>query len=194
MGYIDGMIVQSGGSESHVVYIMEALARQFPYTIWKIGGKVNRTTRGGSFSFHSVGRACDIYLDAFDPVDKALGDLLFEMFYLHSTALLIDHVIWNSRIWSTEAGGCPSAYTGSGGPHTNHIHVAFKKNPTKAMPLKIVQLCKEVHGKFVKSSGDAQDRADGLYGKAFDPKRPNVRLTGKQRKKIMLKNMGMEGA
>jgi hypothetical protein len=44
------------------------------------------------------------------------------------------------------------------------------------------------------SSGDAADRFDGIYGKAFNPKKPNVRLTKEQRRKIMLKNMNMQGA
>lgn len=193
MGYINGMIVQSSGSKPHVVFIMETLAKQFPYTIWKIGGYKNRTTAGGGFSFHSVGRACDIYLDAFDPVDKILGDLLFEMFHCNADMLLVDHVIWNSQIWSAEKGG-PRVYQGSGGPHTNHIHVGFKKNPSKSIPVFFVILCKIVHHKFINSSGDAEDRARGLYGQAFNPKRPNKRLTKKQRKKILLENMMMQGA
>ena len=195
MGYIDGMLVQSDGSEPHVVFVMETLAGQFPYTIWKIGWKADRKTHGGGFSFHSVGRACDIYLDAFDPVDRTLGNLLSEMFSLNADELLVDHVIWNSYMWSTETRSmAPKPYKGSGGPHTNHIHVAFKPNPTGIRPFKIVTLSREVHRKYVLSSGDASDRAAGLYGKAFDPKRPDTRLTVKQRKKIMLANMGMEGA
>jgi len=78
---INGMIVQSDGSKPHVVYIMKALANAFPNIIWKIGGKVNRTTWSGGFSAHSAGRAWDIYLDAHDPLDKKLGDLLFRLFY-----------------------------------------------------------------------------------------------------------------
>jgi len=195
MGYIDGMIVQSDGSEPHVVFIMETLAKQFPYSIWKIGGKVDRDTWGGGFSSHSIGRACDIYLDAFDPLDYVLGNDLAQMFALNPTELLVDHVIWNNRTWSTDIESiAPEVYKGSGGPHTDHVHVAFKANPSKSLPLSIVNLCKQVHVKFVQSSGDASDRSEGSYGKAFNPKRPNTRLTKKQRKKFMLANMGMEGA
>src|SRR4051794_31951863 len=62
---------------------------------------VHRATRGGSFSFHSQGLACDIYLDANDPLDMKLGDILFRMFYLQSAYLKVDHTIWNGQIWST---------------------------------------------------------------------------------------------
>ena len=189
MPFIDGMLVQSSGSRLHVVSIMEALAKQFPYTIWKIGGMVPRTTRTGGYSAHSTGRAIDIYLDAGDPLDRNLGDLLFAMFHRNATALKVDHEIWNSRIWSQSEGG-PRAYAGGNGPHTNHIHVAFLNEPLTARSTQIVGLCKQVHDQS--SSGVGGDRAAGVEGKAFDPRRPNVRLTRYQRYKIKLENMGME--
>src|SRR5262245_4867861 len=99
MPIIDGMLVQSDGSRPHVVYIMHRLAKTFPNVIWKLGGRVNRTTHGGGFSAHSVGRAIDIYLDAGDPLDRKLGDLLFEMFHTHASNLKVDHTIWNSKWW-----------------------------------------------------------------------------------------------
>lgn len=201
MGYIKGMIVQSDGSKPHVVFIMETLAKQFPYTIWKIGGKVSRTTAKGTPSAHSTGRACDIYLEAGDPLDKKLGDLLFNMFHQNAVDLKVDHTIWNRHIWSHNTGG-PLDFTNdlkkdpltNGGAHTNHIHVAFKNEPLTSRPMSIVHLCQQVHARYIMGGDGAADRAEGLYGKAFDPKHPNTRLTAGQRKQILLKNMGMVGA
>ena len=194
MPIIDGMLVQSGGSKPHVIFIMHTLSKQFPYNIWKIGGKVDRTTAAGGFSHHSEGRACDIYLDAFDPQDKQLGDLLFEMFYLNATELKVDHTIWNSRIWSVVTLGGPSAYTNAAnGPHTDHVHVAFKDEQLNVEPLNFVALCKQVYENYVLNGDNVVDRADGLYGKAFNPKKPNKRLTQEQRRVIMTVKMGFKG-
>lgn len=192
MPIIDGMLVQSGGSKPHVAHIMHTLAKSFPNVIWKIGGKVDRTTAGGGFSAHSVGRAADIYLDAFDPLDLKLGNLLFQMFQIHARLLKVDHTIWNG--WISDDGGAPTAYTGNGGPHTNHVHVAFKDDHLEILPFAFDALCALAVAAYVTGGDGAADRYDGLYGKAFDPKRPNVRLTRSQRHNILLKNMGMEGA
>jgi hypothetical protein len=192
MPEINGMIVQSGGSKPHVVYIMHALAHAFPNIIWKIGGKVDRTTWGGGFSAHSVGRACDIYLDAKDPLDKKLGDLLFRLFYTHPVELKTDHVIWDGHWWHSGTG--PTTYSGSGGPHRDHVHVAFDDDSLDILPLAFDRMCAYLVEAYISGNDGAADRQDGLYGQAFDPKKPNVRLTRKQRKKILLKNMGMEGA
>jgi hypothetical protein len=193
MAKIDGMIVQTDNSQPHVVFIMETLSKQFPYTIWKIGGYNNRSTSDGSVSAHSSGRACDIYLDAFDPIDKQLGDLLFEMFHANAVVLKVDHVIWDQHIWSQSKGG-PTFFTkGNGGPHQDHIHVAFENNNLNIKPWQIVGLCKIVYDKYV-VQGDARDREDGLYGKAFPPKKSNTRLTKRQRHQVMLENMGFKGS
>ena len=194
MPIINGMLVQSGGSRPHVVYIMETLAETFPNVIWKIGGEVDRTTRGGEFSFHSEGRACDIYLSAHDPLDKKLGDLLFNLFSTESVALKVHHTIWNGRISSDATGWRSSAYTGSGGPHEDHVHVAFKNDHLEAQPRIFTWLCQQLVGYYIFGNDGASDRQDGLHGQAFNPKRPNIRLTKQQRHKMLLKNMGFEGA
>jgi hypothetical protein len=192
MPYINGMLVQSDGSRPHVVYIMKVLALTFPNVIWKIGGRVNRRTAGGGFSAHSVGRACDIYLDANEPLDKKLGDLLFNLFITEAVPLKVDHTIWDTR-WSDD-GGPATTYTGSGGPHKNHVHVAFKDDRLDDLPLVFDRMCATVAATYSLGGDGAADRMDGLWGRAFDPKHPNSRLTMAQRKKILLKNMGMEGA
>lgn len=188
MAHINGMIVQSSGSKKHVVHIMETLAKTFPYTIWKIGGKVDREKNQGGRSDHASGRACDIYLDAYDPIDKQLGDLLFEMFHRNGVDLKVDHIIWNKHIWSQAKGGPRSFTRGNGGPHTNHIHVSFKNDSLNTEPARFATLCKMVHAKYQKA---APDRAEGVYGQAFNSRRPNKRLSDAQRHKIMLVNMGM---
>lgn len=193
MPYIDGMIVQSSGSRPHVVHIMEILAKTFPNVIWKIGGRVNRTTWGGGFSAHSQGRAIDIYLDATDPLDKKLGDILLETFSQQSAALKVDHVIWDGQIWST-AHPVVQAYTGDGGPHRDHVHVAFADDHLDVLPLGFAAIATVAAMQYTTGGDGAADRFDGIYGKAFDPKHPNVRLSHRQRYKIMLRNMGMEGA
>jgi hypothetical protein len=193
MPYINGMIVQSDGSRPHVVFIMETLAKTFPNVIWKIGGKVNRTTWGGGFSAHSQGRACDIYLDANDRLDKKLGDILFKTFYVYSAYLKVDHTIWDGQIWST-VNTVPTAYTGDGGPHRDHVHVAFRDDHLEVLPLAFEGMCQFAVGTYSLGGDGAADRQDGLYGQAFDRKHPNIRLSAKQRKKILLRKMGMEGA
>lgn len=194
MAHINGMIVQHEGSKPHVAHIMKTLSKTFPNVIWKIGGKVDRTTWGGGPSAHAQGRACDIYLDAGDPLDKRLGDLLFQMFDRHGYNFKVDHVIWASQIWSQENGG-PRAYTGSGGSHRDHVHVAFVDDKLDEIPTGFSWICDQYVAKaFILSPGGAEDRMDGLHGKAFDPRRPNTRLSKQKRKKILLENMGMKGA
>jgi hypothetical protein len=151
MPYINGMLVQSDGSRPHVVYIMRVLAETFPNVIWKIGGKVPRTTAGGGFSAHSVGRACDIYLDANERLDKKLGDLLFNLFITEAVPLKVDHTIWDTR-WSDD-GGAPTTYTGSGGPHKNHVHVAFKDDRLNDQPLVFDRMCATVAATYSLGGG-----------------------------------------
>lgn len=193
MGHIDGMVVQSSGSKPHVVFIMETLARTFPYCIWKLGGRVVRDTSDGKESFHATGRACDVYLDAFDPLDLKLGDLLFRMFHTEAVALKVHHVIWNRHIWSRAEGGPRYFSKGNGGAHTNHIHVAFEDPDLTSTPVAFPAMCQRVLEEYAKGHDGEGDRVDGIYGKAFDPRRPLTRLTLKQRGEIMKRNMGFSG-
>src|SRR5215212_1661779 len=114
------------------------------------GGYVARTTAMGTFSFHSEGRAADIYLSAFDVTEKKIGDGLFDMFRKWNVELGIDHVIWNRQIWSLDK---PTvlAYTGKR-PHTDHVHAAFTKNGSQLQPPLLIPLLDgiylDVYGTF----------------------------------------------
>jgi|GEM_PF-2850673 len=113
-----------------------------------VGGYVPRRTRAGGFSAHSQGRAADIYLDAFDDLQKYLGDELFSMFVDNATDLGVEHIIWNRQIWSAEKGG-PRSYTNAAnGPHTNHIHVAFSELGSQLQPVQLLNLLDEIKAKF----------------------------------------------
>ena len=191
MPIIQDMIVQSGGSRAHVRYIMTALAMQFPTIIWKLGGRVDRLTRGGHVSAHSSGRAIDIYLQAHRQPDKELGERLFAMFVNYAAKLKVEHVIWNSREWSPANGGTYKTIPPRDprGPHTDHLHVAFADDNLDAVPAGLLgPLFRDVR-RWLRLRG-YQDWLDGKYGKAFDPKKPSVRLTAEQRSTIWHENAG----
>jgi hypothetical protein len=112
-----------------------------------VGGYVPRKTRSGGFSAHSQGRAADIYLDASDPEQLALGNALFGMFRTSAALLGTDHIIWNRGIWSVASGG-PRKYTGPNGPHTNHVHVAFSQTGSQLQPPILLTLLDNIHAQF----------------------------------------------
>jgi hypothetical protein len=166
------MVIQSGGSKPHVVYIMRSLASYFPNIIRKLGGMVPRTTRTGGFSAHSEGRAIDIYLNAKRQPDKLLGDKLFVMFIEHAARLKVEHVIWDSTEWSPSSNEFKRISDSDGrGPHTDHVHVAFEDDNLDAVPTGIGQLIQNGPRRWLKLRG-YQEWMDGVYGTAFDPKDP----------------------
>jgi|LGOV01.1.fsa_nt_gb hypothetical protein len=124
-------------------YLRVWLPRMFS-VINRIGGYVPRTTRGGSFSAHSEGRAADIYLNASNSEQRAIGDGLFRIFTEYCSELGVDHVIWNLRIASRHR-PTPREYTGSGGPHTNHAHVAFTRPGSQQTPPILIPLLDGIH-------------------------------------------------
>src|SRR3954451_10847152 len=77
----------------------------FPYT--RFLGIYNRRNVAGTNtpSAHAEGRALDIGLFVSEPVEKMLGDALFNLFIKNAAELGLDHVIWNRQIWSTAHGG-----------------------------------------------------------------------------------------
>ena len=137
------MAINWNRNQPIIHYLRTWLPRAFPQ-ITRIGGYNNRSTAGGSFSAHSEGRAADIYLDANDAEELRIGNGLFGMFRTRGTELGVDHVIWNRQIWSAARGG-PRNYTGSGGPHTNHIHVAFTRPGSQRQPSILIPLLDGVH-------------------------------------------------
>jgi len=114
--------------------------------ITRIEGYVSRTTETGAFSFHSEGRAADIYLNAFDPVHLQIGDALVQKFIDYATDLRIDHIIWNRQIWSAaHAQDGLRTWPADRNPHTNHVHIAFTRQGSQAAPPYIIALLDGVY-------------------------------------------------
>ena len=113
-----------------------------------VGGYVPRTTAMGTFSFHSEGRAADIYLSAGEPTQLQVGDGLFAMFIRWHALLGVDHVIWNRQIWSEDQGG-PRQYMGRR-DHRDHVHVAFTRAASQRQPTFLIPMldgvCLDVYG------------------------------------------------
>lgn len=144
MAKINGILVQSSGSEPHVKYIMHELATKVP-RIQRLGGKVDRKTRVGTKSAHADGRAIDIYLNAGNPVHKTLGDELCELFKWRATSLKIAGYIWNHCTWRKKmvvaVGEC-RPYSGNNdarGPHTDHIHLEFENTDLSGKPISFIR-------------------------------------------------------
>lgn len=196
----NGMFLHTEGSKPHVVFVMEALSDAFPYIIWKFGGMVPRTTRNydpvtgeaipGNFSAHSVGRAVDIYLSAKVQPDLELGTRLFDMFVKHAAILKVEHVIWNSREWSPKDGGTFLTISSgdSRGPHTDHVHVAFKDDHLDAKPTQLTEIVKEP-ALWMKRKG-YKDYMDGKHGPAFKEGKPLVRVTDSERRRAYAETTG----
>lgn len=181
MPYVNGMLVHSSGSKPFVASLMTLLAKMFPNDILKLGGMVKRPTTEGGFSFHSEGRAIDIYLDALEPVDLALGDILFATFHTNYEALKVDHVIWNGKIWSRET---MKVGPRIGGPHRDHVHVAFVKKGLEVDAQSATVLFTIAVHRYRNSSPQAAERYDGRWGTAYDPKDKTRRQTAAARRAI----------
>lgn len=123
---------------------------------------VDRTTKSGGRSDHAEGRGIDVYLSAFKPDEKALGDGLFEMFLNNSRPLGVDHVIWNRRIWSQDKGG-PRAYTNAAnGPHTDHVHVSFTRPGSQVQPALLARLIPDLRRKLDLDNWNSVRRIEGF--------------------------------
>lgn len=145
--------------------VIQAIVSWAPFylpDVHRVGGYVNRNVRGTNKpSAHASGLAADIYVatnkqnsrdpDLYKPIQKNIGDQLFIMFSWYGLRWGVDHVIWNTRIWDdVAASGRIEAYTGSGGPHLNHVHVAFKSSVANALPtdiaLKLNNIREQLYG------------------------------------------------
>ena len=80
-------------------------------------------------SLHAEGRALDIGLKVTVPIEKTIGDGLFEMFVDLAGQMGIQEVIWNRQIWSTRR-PVVHHYTGHD-PHTGHIHAGFTRDASQ---------------------------------------------------------------
>lgn len=145
-----------GSYETEILMISkmrEILPRAFPclmeHSKWDrahpsgISGPQASASRGGHYGGRKNGqiikaKATDIYLDAFKPNEKRLGDLLFERLVEHRRELGIVFVIWDAEK-STSSGQtraypkppmrCPSGpvWRKRGCLHQNHLHVEFDR-------------------------------------------------------------------
>lgn len=116
------------------LFLREQLPRLFPL-LTTPGHGMHRTGIGVCACrgrYHPTGRAADIFLNARDPRERAIGDALFRLFIDQGPQLGVCHVIWNRQIWS-ESGGGPRPYTGES-PHTNHVHVFFAEQGAAVRP------------------------------------------------------------
>lgn len=112
--------------------------------ITTVGGYASRDTETGSFSFHSEGRAADIYINAYDAEQLPVGDALFDRFIRFAPDLGVDHVIWNGQVWSVDEGG-PNAWPAGRNPHTNHVHVAFTRDGSQQQPGYLIPILDGIH-------------------------------------------------
>jgi hypothetical protein len=86
------------------------------YNDRKIAGKEKK-------SLHAEGRALDIGLLATRPIEKYIGDRLFDAFTRRAADMGLQEVIWNRQVWTVER---PRVHRYQGvDSHTTHIHVGF---------------------------------------------------------------------
>ncbi len=189
MRHWSGMLVQSGGSKPFVVSLMGILADEFPYIIFKMGGFVDRDIRGkpGVKSAHASGRAIDIYLDARQPQEKALGKLLYRMFKDNAASMGTEHVIFDGLVWST--GNAADSSTHDAGVrdiHDDHVHVDFA---TTGIDGNAGHLVAPIHSlRRLMKLQSYHEWVEGYYGPAFNPTSHNTRLTATEREAIYWMN------
>ena len=121
---------------AHLYTQIEATFGHQPAACWSPRG-------GDPRSDHPQGRACDYTIGRIgtypNPTDTARGWQLAHWLHDNATALHIDYVIWQGRIWSQRrAAEGWRAYTGGGyypstGPtfgHHDHVHVSVTEKET----------------------------------------------------------------
>jgi hypothetical protein len=68
----------------------------------------------------------DIGLRVNVPIEKTIGDRMFEIFVDLAGEMGLQEIIWNREIWSTQR---PVVHTYTGhDPHTDHIHAGFTRD------------------------------------------------------------------
>lgn len=97
------------------------------------GGIFNcRTVRGSAApSIHGEGRAIDVMFPVINNTAHAEGQQLFEHLAKNASALGLQTIIWNRRIYSARS---PKGrnYTGVN-PHIDHLHVEMTRDAAKTL-------------------------------------------------------------
>ena len=130
-----GQIVDDPTSDGQITqptaYILSQVRGRFPHSSWSCWSE-----RPGSGSEHEIGRACDgTFGNAIGTAASGsaleLGWLVISWLQNHATALGVEYLIWQGRIWSVaraaegwrpyDGGGMhdPSSVTGG---HYDHVH------------------------------------------------------------------------
>lgn len=106
-----------------------------------VGGFNNRTTARHSFSRHSEGRACDIYVNTNDAFLRVLGDALFKRLAANARTLGIEDLLWDTDAWSHLQ---PHVHRNpdidSIFDHQNHLHVGFSRAASQSKPPLLLQI------------------------------------------------------
>lgn len=106
-----------------------------------VGGFNNRPKRGGGFSRHSEGRACDIYVNTQDLYLRYLGDALFTRFAASARPLGIEDLIWDTQVWSyLEPYVHRNLDIDAVLEHQDHLHVGFSRITSQTRPAMLVGL------------------------------------------------------
>lgn len=131
------------GVQPDTMLVAGAVAAKFPQI--KIYGGV----RADSLPDHPSGRAVDIMIssafpDIHSPQAVEYGNQVANLLQQNATALGIDYMIWNERIWSVGRAGegwrqCGSQASCYSGPddtsaHRDHVHVTTYGNVGKGLP------------------------------------------------------------
>lgn len=94
-----------------------------------IGGTFGIKTIGGwrvdkDFADHPSGRAIDVMINNI-PNGMAVGEQIANFCIAHAKEMNLQYFIWNRRSWNPDRNAY-AAYTSTGNPHTDHVHITFK--------------------------------------------------------------------
>lgn len=97
------------------------------------GGIFNcRTVRGSSApSIHGEGRALDVMFPVINNTAHAEGQRLFEKLAANASALGLQAIIWNRKIYSARSPRGRN-YTGVN-PHIDHLHIEMTRDAAKTL-------------------------------------------------------------
>ena len=120
-----------GGCTPGAVFLREMIFARWPKYRGDAGCYLhNGKTDSGNPSFHSVGRAIDIWI-ATGHLD--VGTSIFDWCIANRSAIGLNEVIFNRRIWRADnLSAGVHAYTVN--PHTDHIHIAINRDAARRLP------------------------------------------------------------